>query len=220
MPPRRKYVRKPKKKAYTKRKTGVKRYTSKVPRSLGPIAPRSVVSMRYNTQWQQSAINPDYVFNLNSTYDPDRSGVGHQPYGRDTYNTLYNRYRVFAVSGILKTAAITPANVSIVATNSAVTMTNSSLVNEMPFSQSRSVSTNQVSSIKFKYYLPKITGVSSTTYKSDDSYQALSSADPTELICLHILGTDLLGAGTNQLYHDLTINYHVEWYDPIPLGQS
>jgi len=225
MPPRKTYARKKrvfKRKSFNRVK-GVKRYTTNVPKSLGPIAPRSIVSMRYNSQWTQSAIVPDYVFNLNSVFDPDSTGVGHQPFGRDTFNTLYNRYRVFAVSGVLKTSSTaTSTKVAIVATNSAIAMNNISLVSEMPHSQSRTVATSNISTIKFKYFLPKITGVTTTTYRSDDSYQALTGSSPSELICLHILGTDLLGGPVtaNSQYQDLTLNYHVEWYDPLPLGQS
>jgi len=35
-----------------------------------------------------------YLFLANSIYDPNYSGTGHQPMGRDTYATLYNHYRV------------------------------------------------------------------------------------------------------------------------------
>lgn len=35
------------------------------------------------------------VFNLNSCYDPDQTGAGHQPYGFDLLATQYNRYMVY-----------------------------------------------------------------------------------------------------------------------------
>lgn len=34
------------------------------------------------------------VMNLNSTFDPDQSGVGHQPLYRDTYAAIYDQYAV------------------------------------------------------------------------------------------------------------------------------
>lgn len=39
-----------------------------------------------------------YTFRMNSILDPDYSGGGHQPIGRDQWATLYNRYYVYAVS--------------------------------------------------------------------------------------------------------------------------
>jgi len=35
-----------------------------------------------------------YKYRANSIYDPDQTGGGHQPYGRDTLATLYNHYVV------------------------------------------------------------------------------------------------------------------------------
>ncbi|AXH77475.1 MAG: putative capsid protein [Circoviridae sp.] len=35
-----------------------------------------------------------YTYRANSIYDPDYSGVGHQPYGHDTLATIYNHYVV------------------------------------------------------------------------------------------------------------------------------
>lgn len=39
-----------------------------------------------------------YVFRLNSLYDPDLTGTGHQPYGFDQYAALFNRYKVDKVT--------------------------------------------------------------------------------------------------------------------------
>lgn len=39
----------------------------------------------------------NHVFNLGSIFDPDYTGVGHQPAFHDQWATLYNRYRVIGV---------------------------------------------------------------------------------------------------------------------------
>lgn len=36
----------------------------------------------------------EYRFRLNSLYDPDYAGGGHQPYGYDQFNGVYQKYRV------------------------------------------------------------------------------------------------------------------------------
>lgn len=53
---------------------------------------------KYNTQIQQ---NPDalgvpvsWYFSMNSMFDPDRTGVGHQPMGFDQVAAFYENYRV------------------------------------------------------------------------------------------------------------------------------
>lgn len=35
-----------------------------------------------------------HLFNATSIFDPDTSGIGHQPYGHDQYASIYNHYRV------------------------------------------------------------------------------------------------------------------------------
>lgn len=48
-----------------------------------------------------------YLFRANSIYDPDYTGAGHQPYGHDTYATIYNHYRVVK-STITATPLVSP----------------------------------------------------------------------------------------------------------------
>lgn len=40
----------------------------------------------------------NYVFHGNSVYDPDSTGVGHQPRGFDQWSQFYKKYRVYASS--------------------------------------------------------------------------------------------------------------------------
>lgn len=44
-----------------------------------------------------TASQAEYVYRLNSLFDPDQTGVGGQPDGFDQLKTLYGRYRVVAV---------------------------------------------------------------------------------------------------------------------------
>lgn len=221
----RKYVKKRKfiKRRPIKRKRGAKKYTVKIRPSLGPVAPRTICSMRYSSMWQQASASLDYIFNLNSVWDPDRSGVGHQPYGRDTYATLYNRYRVFAVSGTLTTTIISgTATVAILPMNDVVARTNMSLIRETPGAQFKPVIAGQSTVIRFKYNLPKVNGSTPAAYKADDRFQAINNTDPIEQMGLHVLGSDSLGSpiGASNMYHAINLTYHVEWFDPIELAQS
>ena len=56
--------------------------TTNVNRSLQPVPSRYICKMKYSTN-VATDINGQYIFNLNSLYDPDRTGTGHQPYGFD-----------------------------------------------------------------------------------------------------------------------------------------
>lgn len=47
-----------------------------------------------------------HVFRAGSIFDPDYTGVGHQPYGHDTYQGIFNHYRV--VKSVCKIVNTTP----------------------------------------------------------------------------------------------------------------
>ena len=87
---------------YTRNRTR-KRITIRNKSTTTLIAPRFITKLRYAERINIPAaaavgLANAYLFNLNSIYDPDRTGVGHQPMGRDQLALLYHRYRVFAVS--------------------------------------------------------------------------------------------------------------------------
>ncbi len=67
------------------------------PKLTGPMPNKKLVRLRYV---QHVSVNPasglaaDYVFRANSIHDPNFTGGGHQPYGHDTLELLYDRYMV------------------------------------------------------------------------------------------------------------------------------
>jgi len=79
-------------KAYIKRRVrkAMKKYRRKqrnqelgmVNKSLQPIPNRYICKMKYATHVNTTATGA-YVFRINSLFDPDNTGIGHQPYGYD-----------------------------------------------------------------------------------------------------------------------------------------
>lgn len=64
-----------------------------------PFPTRMVAKLKYcETLTLTSALLPIGNLNLacNSIYDPNLTGTGHQPYGHDTYASIYNQYTVLA----------------------------------------------------------------------------------------------------------------------------
>lgn len=51
------------------------------------------------------AVAASYLFRANSIFDPDQTGVGHQPYGHDILEQIYNHYCVDSA-----TITVTPTN--------------------------------------------------------------------------------------------------------------
>lgn len=93
----------PPRKAKTQARKAIRKYYRKrarkatviVNKALAPIPQRFITKMKYATDVSTDS-QGNYKFRLNSTYDPDLTGTGHQPYARDTLATLYNRYRVIS----------------------------------------------------------------------------------------------------------------------------
>ena len=79
---------------FAKRRKGSYGLTVGVPR---PFPTRMLATLKYtDTIPMQSSLVPilSVFYSCNSIYDPYRSGAGHQPYGHDTYATIYNQYTV------------------------------------------------------------------------------------------------------------------------------
>ncbi|WP_218254000.1 hypothetical protein, partial [Candidatus Magnetobacterium casense] len=87
-----------------------KRTTVNVNRALAPIAQRYITKMKYSDVISGGALFGDVHMNLNSLFDPNRSGIGHQPYGFDQLATLYNRYRVISCGYRITCATPTAGN--------------------------------------------------------------------------------------------------------------
>lgn len=192
------------------------------------IAPRFITTLKYCDRDTVpasvgNAAGAD-LYNLNSIYDPDRTGVGHQPLGRDQLALLYNRYRVFAVSWRVTFYPVS-ANFyslfSVFPQNNANTNIglSSSQLKELPHAFTKVSSIDKPTVFTGRVSLPRLTGQTSTQFKSGLEYQASFGADPSELQTLVIAAVPL-SSGTVSYPYEIELKYHVECFDPIPLSQS
>lgn len=219
------------------RKYKGKKYGTAVSRPLGGaygafLPQRITTKLKYSDTFQISAISgnmDDYQFRLNSIFDPDRTGTGHQQMGRDQLAALYNRYRVdkaMVVVEFNKTSENAVAGIALLANNSDTSLTNPfSAVTEQPWQKNATLSFSTAGSqtkkvLRMMCDLAKITGVSHTKYKSDDEYSALVSGNPGEIINLHIICTDVLASTTTTVSLSIKLVYYVEFFDPIVISQS
>ena len=162
----------------------------------------------------------DYMFRLNSAFDFDLSSTGHQPYFSDTLSTIYNRYRIYAVSyriqydpnGAAGLLAVLPSNDA-----NSLSGTNASYIMELPRSKFKTLSTDQPTTITGRINLPSLNGVTSAQYKSDDRFQAQFGSNPLEQLTLHVMR---LCTTTNPITMSCSFKLHCECFDPLTLGQS
>jgi len=216
----RKFVRKGRKGRKVVRRRGYKS-TNIVGRALNPISQNYVCKLKYCT-----AVNTDgngrFVFNLNSLFDPDLTGVGHQPYGYDQLAVLYNRYRVIGTSwhvSCLKQSA--PVVLAALPANETTTMLTCSEMRENP--RTKFINQNPGAAVKvLSGYtsIPSLVGRTKAQYMADDRYQADVTSNPAEFARLNILvnsSADVPLAGEPL---QVTLEFMVEFFDLKHLAQS
>jgi len=220
----------PKKKSNGRKKNTRKPRVTKnavINRGLAPLAPRFITKLNYvvNDQSLVSTLGStgDYQFRLNSLFDPDLTGGGHQPMGFDQITPLYNRYRVFSVSyritfypqaGATFVYYILPNN-----TNASLTGVAPSTVIEQGRCIQKFSNTTHPTVFSGHLSLNRLNGVTSAVYMADDRYQALSTASPGEEMIMHVMASASAGA-TSTTRFDLKLQYHAEFFDPHDLNQS
>lgn len=209
--------------------------TNRIARAYGnPVAQRTLAWLRYGEILTFSTgaggVAADYQFNLNSIFDCDRTGVGHQPYGHDTYQTLYQRYRVKKCKWRIVVGAATSQGVGtlaptlsvyVVPVNNTIGINTSLGIEQSSFGRGAVINVQGDSSHTFTGMvdLQKLNGVKKSEYDDDDRFEANFGASPTELMGLHVIlecPNGLVATCTAQV----TLEYYVEMFDPIQLAQS
>lgn len=186
--------------------------------ALRPFAQRYITKMKYSDAVAITGTGPQvYRFNLNSVQDPNRSGVGHQPYGHDTLITIYNRYRVISCSWVI--SAVDSAGqyiqVACLPANEEHNVISTSEARENP--RCKYITQAPNASLKMltgKAYLPSLCGRSKTQYMSDDRYQASVGNSPAELAILNLYLQNMAdGLNSLNTLLNVTLEYTVEWFD-------
>lgn len=202
--------------------------------TLGTFLPdRVMVKMRYADVKSRAvalAVVDEYQYNLNSTYDPDRTGGGHQPMGRDQLlGTLYNKYRVHSVDvrvtfqpvgGIGYQSILFYA----VPSNDLTALTGTlSLAMEQPMSWHflfGACTVNPANTYKRHFNLWDIWGKTKQEYLSDDITGSSYTSDPVESIVLK-LGAMTADATQVVVWQwAIEMDMMVECYDRFSLTQS
>lgn len=188
---------------------------------------RIMVKLPYYEQFTlNNAASPgaNYFWNLNSIWDPNRSGVGHNPSYFTAWAGLYNRYRVMGVKARVTFAQSGEGGnpwgnrVYIYAANDSVQTGDDSQMEQAHMTSGIIHPNGKPVTTLTKYFTPaRITGRTLQQYMSDDRYQASFRQSPLEVITLTAgcrnLAPGALTSGVVQCTMHLT--YYVELFDPI-----
>lgn len=203
--------------------------TVNVNRAINPFAQRYICKMKYAEV--RAVTGPalgglvQYNYRLNSIFDPNLTGGGHQPYGSDQLADIYNRYRVFrvdyAISALNSDGSVNYSVLGAVPSNEPITtFTGVSDIMESP----RAKYVTQAPSAPLKVLkgsisLPSLAGRTKAQYMADDRYQAEFSTNPLESLVLNIVAGTMTGtsgtggAATNSMNLSISLVYHVECFD-------
>jgi len=214
-----------KKKGWRKGKGAMSRQATTVQNvGLRPIPSRFITKMKYADAFSLSAAGmSSYVYNLNSIYDPDRTGIGHQPFAFDQLATLYNRYRVISTRyRVCAVPGTDTGSIQIAAlpTNDAPPISNVSEARENP--RCKYVIQNaqgKINMLTGKVYIPALMGRTKQQYMADDRYQATFGQSPNEAAILNIGGSSISQVDVT-MDCVITLNYVVEMFDVNKLSQS
>lgn len=188
------------------------------------------IKMKYTDQINLSSGVVGYVehiFRAFSIFDPDLTGVGHQPLGHDEMSALYERYRVlgstarvdFVVPEAPETHSLpTTCVLNLVETASALNSTD--LMVEMPISRWKTsvVSANPTTTLRLGYTSTwQMKGDAGAA--TDGDYSAAFGSNPTIDAYYHIAaGQD--GNSSVDCYARIEIVYDVWCFDPVTLSTS
>lgn len=194
-------------------------------RSLQPFANRYICKMKYAAT-VQTGFTGQFLFNLNSVWDPDRTGTGHQAYGFDSMALIYNRYRVVSCGWRIQAPLLSSANpvtVACIASNdTSINWPDSGVMLENP--RAKYITQNPgaaTTSLSGKVYLPKLAGRTKTQYMADDQYQSNVLGNPTESMLLYIQTFAAVnGFQASAVPLQVVLEYTVEWFDSKHLPQS
>lgn len=188
-----------------------------------PMGQSKRIKMKYCDHLQfalTAGISKTHIFRLNSTYDPDFTGIGHQPQGRDQMINYFNRYRVHNVRYRILCSNSNQTTTPLIGfyvhngTFSPVEVV-ALLETSSKFVQLSSTSTQ---SIIGKVDLAKLNGQSKIAYKTDDMTAAQADDNPGE--AMYGVVWAYSDAATSALRLTIEMIYDVEWYDPIKLSLS
>lgn len=221
------------KRAYGRRRPrrGGKKTTLANRSALAPIPARFITKMKYAESFVLSGTGlRTQQMNLNSLFDPNRSGLGHQPYGFDQLcgpsgSALYNRYRVYKVDYVVVVANDTyNIHYAVLNTNDASPpIGNVSEARENPRCQYKCQNPGgTLKTITGSISLPSLMGRTKAQYMASDNYQSVYSASPNELAVMNIYAQGLNDDVGVSMSHTVNVllTYHVEFFDPHVLDQS
>jgi len=190
-----------------------------------PVADKVYTRLRYSDGISFTCTLADTIYPYTyqtSIYDPDLSGVGHQPMWRDMYAAQFNRYRVNGIAYKIYVKNTNAVNMAIfLVQHSSVTTTDTNINTALERNATKRVyldsPSNKSNIIKGYLNVAKVFGLSRQAFTADDQYDALVTANPAKMGYLHLMA---LGRAPAILNVQVELTYYVEFFDRYMISGS
>lgn len=207
------------------------RFFRKITGPSSSLPTTRVIGMRYQDEltFSPSLISPlsTYVYRANSIFDPDFTGVGHQPLGHDEWSKFYNKYVVLGSKITIRSQTNNAVNIPCIV---GIQMSDASAV-----VAATSLALIEQGTAKWCFFSGTTNGrpaICSQKYSAKrwhnvknakDAYGLLADmgSNPTDQTYFIVFGSAYDGlSAASQQYLTVTIEYIVELSDPVELVQS
>lgn len=198
-----------------------------------PLGKQFYTTLRYNESHSFATASTagfatSYRFNLNSLYDPNETGLGHQPRGYDQLMALYNKYCVVAakISVTIVPDSTIPSCVGIKLLDGAqAPQTDRKAYIENGDSTWKYMTTanggnNRVTLVK-NVNIKKFHGLKSIVGEDDFTFTSTQEPNNDNMVCADIWVAPLSSADTHgRMIADVLIEYKVVFLEPKELPIS
>lgn len=211
-------------KSYRKRKTTaltrmVNRGTLVYKGQTG-IADRALIKLKYRDNYVLTdTVLPDAqrTWRLNSIYDPDFTGSGHQPLGFDQWQVFYKNYRVYKTDVILsitnQESIGTQVGFVVQPDDSNVAYDDSCFEQPHVYSKILGGAAGQNRCvIKRTVHHPRIIGQTSQQYRANENTYAAFTTNPNTNVFGIIMASSLDGSTRPNININVQLIFHVELF--------
>lgn len=182
-----------------------------------PFPAKQMARLRYSTD---ISITPTtglagiHTFRANSINDPDQTGVGHQPYGHDTYATIYNSYRVVRATIVVRPTSNSNCIYGVNVARQNGPITDYDLIKERKGCKFSVYNSNGPSEAVTQIYDSRYSG-------QDDAISADFGSNPNDQFYFNVWCTMQTAAAAGAARDfQVCITYDVLLYDLIALSKS
>lgn len=207
------------------KKAVTRTYVSAPSRAFGGVLPAKLIyhtSMSLNPGIASAAT---HVFRLASIFDPDLTGVGHQPGLHDQLSPIFERYQVWKVDFkvIFKNNDSTNTQrIGYSVSDDSTTTTSFEEYMEngnSDFALLSSGGSDDLYTMSGSILIPEVHGVSYKQYMSNDDYGANFGSNPVEDAYVKFIA-DGIGTDTGSVSAVVTLVYHVKMMGSKVTAQS